>query len=202
MAEGDFEALVKKTEGFQPMRRVVHVVSGLVLAGALWVLQPPTLVAVSVLAAVVLILFVSDLIRLARPGLNALFFRAFRPLVSPREAVGIASATWFMAGILVTVSLFPLEVAVPAIVVLALADPAANYAGRTWGRRRLGTGTVEGTAVFVAVAFLTLSPVAPLPSAFLAALLAAVAEVLPWKLDDNLVIPVTVSAVLWFSGVI
>jgi dolichol kinase len=91
-------------------------------------------------------------------------------------------------------------IVVPAIIVLAVADPAAHYVGRRWGARQLGTGTVEGAAAFVMVGFLLLRPFVPGGTALVAALVAALAELLPWKLDDNLVIPLSVATVLSVNG--
>ena len=104
-----------------------------------------------------------------------------------------------MAGILAAVALFPLEAAVPAIWVLALADPAAGCVGRRWGRRRLGTGTLEGVATFVLVAGAVLSVAVPLPVALLGAVVGGLVEIAPWRVDDNLVIPPAVAGVLWVA---
>ncbi len=200
MTEADFDALVRRTEGLQPLRRVFHAFVGLVVAWGLWALQPTRSIAVAAVGSITLALWVGDLTRLRFPQLNRLFFRTFRVLASPREASGIASSTWYLTGVLVVVGLFPLSTAILAIVVLALADPAANYIGRRWGRRRMGTGTLEGALGFTAVASLILIPAAPPLAALTAATAAAFAEILPWKLDDNLVIPVVVAAVLWLFG--
>ena len=43
--------------------------------------------------------------------INAFFFRMFPSLASPREAVGIASSTWYLVGVFVTYAVFPMRVA-------------------------------------------------------------------------------------------
>ena len=101
-----------------------------------------------------------------------------------------------VAGLFLVAALFPTRVFVPAALVLALADPAASYLGRRWGERPLGKGTVEGFMVFVVVAASTLLWSVPPGVAAVAALAAGFAEVAPWKLDDNLTIPVVVAAAL------
>ena len=105
-----------------------------------------------------------------------------------------------MAGILAAVVLFPLEAAVPATWVLALADPAAGWVGRRWGRRPLGNGTLEGCAAFVLVAGAILAVVVPLPVALLGAIVGGLVEIAPWRVDDNLTIPPTVAGVLWIAA--
>jgi dolichol kinase len=198
----ELAALVARTEGLQPWRRIFHAVSGLALAfvPAALALDPP--VTVALLGAAVAFLLAADLARLRVPALNRLFFRAFTSLASPREARQIASSTWFALGGLITYLLFPYAVATAALVVLALADPAASVVGRTWGRRRLGKGSLEGAGTFFVVAFVALSPLVGAGPALAAALVSAAVEVLPIPLDDNLTIPLTCgAAVAWLLGI-
>lgn len=192
-----FETLVAGTNGLQPWRRIVHAMTGLAVAGALAFLEPSWEMATLLLGIVAFLLFLADLLRLARPELNERFFRWFRLLVSPREAEGIASSTWFMIGVFLAVALFPRSVVIPSILVLALADPAASYAGRRWGKRRFGGGTLLGSLVFLLVAVLVLLPFVGPAAAPVAALVIALVEPSPLPLDDNLVIPLVTGAVLW-----
>ena len=67
---------------------------------------------------------------------NALFFELFPTRAPPREAKRAASSTWYVCGVILAYALFPTRIAVPAIVVLALADPMASIVGRLWGSRR------------------------------------------------------------------
>jgi phytol kinase len=191
------DSLVARTEGLQPWRRILHLATGLVIAGALVRLDPPWSWAVGTLGALTLLLFLGELVRFSIPALNQLFFRLLRPLASPREARGVASSTWYVAGCFVAVTLFPREVAVAAILVLALADPVATYVGQRWGRRPFGTGTVEGSVAFGIVALLILVPFAGWSVGALVAAVTAGVERIPWPLDDNLTIPLVTGLLLW-----
>lgn len=191
------EDLVSRTEGRQPWRRVFHAACGVALVAWLVVLEPGWPLAVGGLGGLAALLFLLDAARLRSPRLNRLFFRTLLPFVSAREATGIASSTWFVTGSFLAVAIFPRDVAVAAILVLALADSTASYVGRRWGRRPLGTGTVEGSLVFLTIAAAVLVPLAgPIPGAA-AALAAAAVERLPWPLDDNLTVPLVTGAALW-----
>ena len=194
------DELVEATEGAQPWRRLFHAAVGVLLAGLLWWVQPTPLAVASSLGVLAAILLALDLARLTLPSLNLVFFRTFRALASPREARGVASSTWYLVGTAICGISFPLDLVIPAILVLALADPAASYLGRRWGKRSLGTGSIEGTAVFVLISGAVLLPFVPTHSAILAAITAGLVETVPWKLDDNLVIPLAVAMVLWISG--
>ena len=194
--ESSLSELVKRTEGLQPWRRIFHAVNGGILVLAMETLPIPTRTALLVLGTLLLALVVMDVLRLARPEVNRAFFRSFYLLASPREAGKLASSTWYVLGAITVLLLFPRETALAGILVLALADPAAGYVGRKWGKRRLGGGTMEGSAAFTLMAFAVLWVFAPWPMALVAALVTAVIEALPVPLDDNLSIPLVASGVL------
>jgi dolichol kinase len=193
----DLEALVARTEGLQPGRRLFHAAWGVTFAMALHLWEPERWIAAGVLGALSLILLIGDLIRLRVPALNRLFFRAFRSFASPREAAKPASSTWYVVGCALSVALFPRDIAVAAILVLALADPAASYFGRRWGTRAWGTGSVEGSALFFLVALVVLLLFMPPIPAVAAALVVMWVERTRWPVDDNLSIPLATGAVLW-----
>lgn len=194
---GPLSDLVKETAGMQPWRRVFHSANGVLVVLILRIFPVPRSVVLLALGALVLALALLDAWRLARPGVNRLFFRIFAPLASPREERKIASSTWYALGIFLTLLLFPWDIALPAILVLALADPAAVFSGRTWGRRKLGKGTLVGSSVFALVASATLLFFFPWPVALMAALAAAAVEAAPLPLDDNLTVPLGAAGVLF-----
>lgn len=143
-----------------------------------------------------------DLLRLRTPALNAWFFRTFRWFASPREEAGLASSTWYIAGTVLVLGVFGRAIALPSVLVLAFADPAASYIGRRWGRRKFGTGSVLGTAVFAVVATITLTFfVAPAP-ALLAGVTVALIECQPLGFDDNLTVPLGTALALTVAGAV
>jgi diacylglycerol kinase (CTP) len=193
----DLQALVSRTEGPQPWRRVFHAANGLVLAAILFRVPSSRSLVTLVLGGILLCLVLLDLVRLGFPLVNRIFFRAFLLLASPREARRPASSTWYVLGVLLALLLFPLEASVPGILVLALADPAASVVGRRLGRRPMGKGTWEGSAVFFVVAFGTLALFTSWPVALATALATSAVETLPWPVDDNLSVPLVSAGVLY-----
>lgn len=201
--------LVARTRGPQPWRRLFHAVNGVLVVAALLILDPSWPVAVGVLAVVTVGCLALDAVRFAWPALNRLFFRLLRPLASPREAEGVASSTWYMLGVLASVAAFPRHVAVAAILVLALADPAASWIGRRWGKRPLGGGSWLGSATFVVVSGVVILALAWVPgtgtggllaalaTALVVALVTALAEAFSGPLDDNLLVPLVAGGVFW-----
>lgn len=196
-----FAQLVRQTKGVQPWRRLFHAFNGTSVVVALTFLPIGRWMAVSILGALLAGMVLLDGLRLTNRGLNRRFFRIFAPLASPREARGVASSTWYALGVVLTLLLFPRPAALAGILVLALADPAAGLVGKLWGRRRLGTGTWEGSGTFAVVAFLSLLLFVPWWAALLVAVVTAALERMPWPLDDNLVIPPIVAGLMLLLGV-
>jgi len=174
----------------------LHAASGSATAAVLALSDTPRATAVAILAAVLVSLSALDVIRLLDRRVNVLFFRSFRSFASPREARGPASSTWYTFGLLLTVAFFPRRCAVSGILVLALADPAASYVGRRWGRRAFLGATLEGTLLFAVVAFCIVAPRHGIAAAAATALVTTLAERLSRPLDDNLTLPVVGAATI------
>lgn len=190
-----------RTEGPQPWRRALHATTGLVLAWVPWAWGMSLGTVLWILGLAFALLLALDVARLRVPALNAVAFRWLRRLISPREASGVASSTWYVLAAFLAYGLFPVPVAVTSILVLALADPAASLVGRAWGRRKVGKGSLEGALAFFAVAsvVLLLSPVpgpASWPWALGVAGLVTAVEVTPFGLDDNLTVPLATAVAL------
>lgn len=183
------ERLVARTRGRQPWRRLFHAANGTLIAAALVWLPISRTTELLVLSGLVVAAFAADWIRLTQRWANELFFRLFNRLASPREAAGVASSTWYILGITAAVAFAPEPAAISGILVMSLADPAASYLGRRWGRRPFLGGSLEGSVVFVAVALAVLLPRHSWPVAVPAAFVAMLVERKSWPLDDNLTVP-------------
>ncbi|MSR22964.1 MAG: hypothetical protein EXR92_05395 [Gemmatimonadetes bacterium] len=176
--------------------------NGILIVGVVQAFDPPNVVLLIGLAALLALQLILDGIRLAVPRANVLFFRIFAPFVTPREEGGIASSTWYVLGALLAFALFPRTAAIGGIVVLALADPTANLVGRLWGRIPFGVdGTLEGTTAFFVMGVASLLVLVDPVAAAVAAAAATTAERLPLPLDDNLTIPLATGAALWLMGI-
>ncbi len=196
----EFREAVRNTEGLQPWRRLFHMGAGAGIAAFAVVVGLDSPIPAATLASALAAALVLDWIRLRSRVANTVFFRRFSALASPREAGRVASSTWFLLGVLAVLLIAPTGWFVSAVLVLALADPAASVVGRLWGRHRLGKGSWEGTAAFFAVAAAVLTPLAGLQAALIAAALVAALEVLPTGIDDNLTVPLATALSLWLVG--
>ncbi|MCY0866707.1 MAG: phosphatidate cytidylyltransferase [Aquificota bacterium] len=104
-------------------------------------------------------------------------------------------ALWANLGIFLSFLIFGKEASTVGVVVLAVGDAFAGMVGIRYGKRRIGNKSLEGAFAFFLSVFFVLFPFIGLWQAFVVALLSSVAEILPFKLDDNLTIPLIASLV-------
>ena len=142
---------------------------------------------------------VAETARLASPRVAAALARLAGGAFRPSEAHRPSGAGTLALGYAVVWWLFPPAVAEAAIVVAALADPAAALVGSRFGR---GVAkSVPGSLACACVAATVLAVLRFPPAALVvAAIGAAAAERAPWPGTDNFVVPLAVGALLhWFQ---
>ena len=198
--EAGLSEAIERTLGIQPWRRVFHATNGTVVVMAMTVFNFDVSEMVLILGVILALTVAIDALRLFNPKLNVLFFRAFSPIASPREARKIASSTWYTLSALLVLLFFPTPYALAGILVLAWADPAASVVGQRWGKTRFLAGSVRGTTAFALVAFCALLLFVPWKVALVTAAATAVVEAAPIRLDDNLIVPLAVAGVLLLIG--
>ncbi|HLB25172.1 MAG TPA: phosphatidate cytidylyltransferase [Nitrospirota bacterium] len=184
-------------------RKIYHLCGGLGLL-ALYVKLGPE---VGLLALLGITVFATslDLARLAVPAVNAFFYKYFPKFIRDNERDRLTGSPWYLLGVTCALAFFSLPVAVYAVCFLACGDVAATTVGERWGRTRLSGGkSIEGTAAFFAAAFAAglvidafFYPMSP--AIFIAgAAVAAIVEIQPLRLNDNLTIPLVAGAVMQF----
>ena len=190
-------------------RRLFHVANGVAIASAYALLFTHQQL-VHVFGTIACLIYIADRIRIhypeavARvPWLNRLFFRA-------EEEFKESAMIPYAIAILLTILTFPKPAALIAIYTLAIADPLAAVVGIRWGHREIiPDRSVEGMIAFftatlaVALAVLGLATTAPYTAlagaSILIAVVAALFELLPVRIDDNLTIPLLVGFTSWIA---
>jgi dolichol kinase len=161
---------------------------------ALYVLIPGALVGIT-----------GDVLRAYSPGFRRFIRRTFGPLMRAEEwqtlgdRVILNGATGVLIGAALLTWIFPIRIAAPVFVMFMIADAAAALVGRRLGRHPWPgrPHTVEGSLAFFATG---LGVWACFPSVsflvgVLVVLAAAVAEVLPLPLNDNIRVPLVAALV-------
>lgn len=114
---------------------------------------------------------------------------------------------FFFVGVLLVMKLFEKDIALAAIMVLALGDSVSHLVGKYFGKTRnifndKSRKLLEGTVAGILAGFLGALVFVPVSEAFLGSLGAMVAEVLEFdmnkrSIDDNLVVPLVAGTVIF-----
>lgn len=145
------------------------------------------------------------------PGLNERLMRVYGRIAHAHEHREVNSATWYVTALMM-LSIFASKPAMAsAVMVLGVADPAAGWIGRRYGKIKLLSGrSLEGSLTFALVGFAISLPFVmvfgswSLGHALLVAgicgVSGALAELFSLRLDDNFTIPVVVGSLVTGAG--
>jgi glycerol-3-phosphate acyltransferase PlsY len=182
------------------LRGVPHVILGVALAIALFIF--PRVAVLAAVGTVIVVFLALEMVRLYIPSLRGWFSFWFIPFMRKPEENRLTGASYLLIGCLITMLVFPRDIAGTAIFFLALGDPAATVFGVWKGRIKLGDKTFEGhlTCLFIclltgAVIFLVRGA-PPLAVAVVGAAFATLFQALPLRLNDNLTIPIGSAAAM------
>jgi dolichol kinase len=201
------ESALKSRKDIHLGRRIFHLCNGVIVATAYQFLFTHQQ-AVYLLGTIACLIYVFDHTRIAYPDLlnrtpwlTRLFMRAEEQF---RESAMIP----YVMAILLSIITFPKQIALIAILTLAIADPLAAIIGIRFGKRHwVSQKTVEGSIAFFLVAFCcsfgVLYSVAPQQiwaitgASLLTSIVVSGFEMLPIKIDDNLTIPLITGFTAW-----
>lgn len=166
---------------------VVYRFAWLSREAILWIVG----VALAVLTAV-------EILRFALPPVQRAFTSAFGPLLRDDERKGPHGSLFFLAGVFLSILLFPKNLACVGLVYLAVGDTAAEVVGRKFGRvKLLGPKTLEGSAACFASSAVVGLFLLPWPLALVGAAAATLFELLGTGNIDNATIPVGAAGAMY-----
>jgi glycerol-3-phosphate acyltransferase PlsY len=143
-----------------------------------------------------------DIIRLAIPAVNRFIFTWFGSFIRRNEEHKLTGTAPYILGIGLSLYFYATPVATVAICFLAFGDMAATTVGERYGKIKIGDKSLEGTTAFAVAAIcagllLMFAGVHLLTwVTILGALVAAGVELLPLRINDNLVIPIVSGGVM------
>ncbi len=188
-------------------RKAIHLVAlvvplGMALLGktiSLYLLVPAALLAIT-----------GDVLRVRSEGFAIFIQRLFGFMMREEEqrpvggAITLNGATWVLLSAALLTFIFPIRIAVPAFVMFMLSDAAAALVGRRYGRRHWGQSsrTLEGTAAFFVMGFITMTLFATFTDMVLwvgvaSVFAAALAEVPSRPFNDNLRVPLVAATLIF-----
>ena len=176
-------------------RKLYHLFGGLSLLPLYYLLgRRNALVCYGLLFLVVLAV---DITRLRVPAFNQFIQTRLSSFIRKNEANKITGTAPYVLGIGLTLLFYRTDIATAAICFLAFGDVAATTVGERYGRTKIvGDKSLEGTLAFAVIAIAS-GLALPLVGVHLApgliaagSFVAAGVELVPLRVNDNLVIPV------------
>lgn len=154
-----------------------------------------------------------DVIRLKSKPLNDRLLKAFGSFIRKSEINGLTGMTYLSIGVTAISLIFPREIVILALLMLALGDPMSSIFGIIYGKDVLiGKKTLQGTfAGFVActvVSFTYFTATGQMSertilASLIAGVIGAISELTPlFGLDDNFSFPILSSCLLWVQFLI
>lgn len=183
-------------------RQVFHIIVGIVIVLLLYYEILSSLALFLLIIVSIILSFLSKRIRLPVIGF---FIEVMERDDDKRDFPG-KGFIFFFVGTLLAVKLFPKNIALASIMVLALGDSISHLVGQEIGRiknifNRDGKKLLEGTLFGTLAGFFGALIFVPLPEAFLGSAAAMIAEVIKidfndHTLDDNMVVPLVAGTMM------
>jgi len=190
-------------------RKIWHILMGLFILGVIFLKNLSPVESGLILGFFLALSVVVESFRLRSSRWNKRLLKFFSKIIREDEAEQISGIPYYLAGVMVSVVLFPAPVSYVSILFLVFGDPAASVFGISFGSLgpRLKNGkSLVGTlsAVFVCswVAWAFCLPLYGASTklvvlSVLSGIIGGTAELIPVDLDDNFIIPVVSGAGVW-----
>ena len=187
------------------LRKIVHISSLIVPLSYLFFIVDKESMLTYILIAIN-IAFLIEISRIKFSNFQNIFNKYFGLMLRGEEKNGkITGATWMLLGWFTTILLFPIDIAVAALIFLSIGDAIAGLIGKTFPIYKVKDKTISGTLAGIIVcvsSVLILNPSLPLCIIIIGAVSAMFIELLPLPLDDNLTIPNFSGIVMFFADYI
>jgi len=158
------------------------------------------------LGAIALVFFLIDLIRLLHKKTNIRLTQTTTKIYKKGEEKRFSSMTLFLVSAFLVFLIFSKEIAILAVVFLVFGDAFAKFFGIQYGKIKIFSKTFEGTlAFFSSCLVLGLIFSYYLDVSFgiviIGAFVAAVAELLPWGVNDNLSVSLAAATSMYVASI-
>lgn len=180
-------------------RKFIHISSSWIAFAYIFLDKDIMLVVLSLIFGGSLL---ADILRVYWKWFNDLYMKVVGPVLRSHEVrlkgITLTGATYLMFAALLSVVVFPREIAISAIFLMTIGDAAAAVVGKSFGKVKIFTKTLEGSLAFftAGVIIVLLAPkmsnnIDEVYIGLAAVFLTSIVEVLPLKLDDNITVPIS-----------
>ncbi len=154
-----------------------------------------------------------DFLRLKNNAVKSVFIIIFGSLIRRKELRSFTGGTYLLLALLLCMLVFDKEVFLAAAAFLIIGDTMAAITGQFLGRVRIFRKSLEGTlsnflsCVLIAL-LLSKLPVPPtgvslpLKIGVIGAICASIVELLPFRINDNVAIPVVAGTVMQIGKIV
>lgn len=148
-------------------------------------------ISLAILSAVAACFIIMDMTRFLSKKTRIILHDRVTGLFKKTEHRKLSSMTYFLVGALIVLGIFPPHIAFPAFTYTIFGDMFGKLVGLTFGRRRIFQKTLEGSLTYLAtcmfISFILWQGFGyALPYLLIGSLTAAITELLPLPINDNL----------------
>lgn len=153
------------------------------------------------IGSIALAFLLLDIVRLLSRKTNLFLFKT--PLIfKQKEIRNFSSMSLFLVASFLAILLFPKDIAVLALIFLIFGDIFAKVIGMMFGKVRIFKKTLEGSIAYFLAAIIFGMIFQPYLGAgylmlIVGALAAAIVELIPWGIDDNISVALIAGAVMY-----
>jgi dolichol kinase len=180
-------------------RKSIHLITNALIPFTYFLLDIPKIWMVGLLGFGAIVFIIVDLGRTRNIWIAKIFQKFFNNMMRSHELDGkLTGASYVLIGSFVTITLFPKDIAIPALLFASFGDTFAALVGKKYGKVRIWGKTLEGSiAGFIACILVTwFIPGITLEIKIIGALAAMLIELIPIRIDDNLRIPLFSGAIM------
>ncbi len=173
-------------------RKLLHISSCSIALSYLWFFKDRSIMLI-IVGTLTIMSIVIELLRKKSNYIQKIFERYFNFMLRKNEIKGsFTGATWLLLGNFLTIFIFPIFVAVPALLYLSIGDAIAALVGKNFRRFTIGRKSLIGSffGFLCGLIFVSLvNKVLPFYVVMFGSIVAMITEILPIAIDDNLSIP-------------
>ncbi len=183
-------------------RKILHLFASIIPLGYVWFI-PDKEIMIFILGGLSLFAVFLESSRKKWDVVETLFEKHFNFMLRQSEFDGgLTGATWLLFGSTITLFLFPIQIAVPALLFLTVGDTFAAIVGKGFPIGKIRDKTLSGTFAGIVTssgAALWINQLLPADIIILGAVAAMLVEIAPIPMNDNLTIPLTGGLVMSYG---